>query len=223
MTTTMFKTDSQLRKDVIDEIESDWRFKAAELGVEVDQGIVTLTGTVSSYPKLIAAADIAAEVAGTKGVANELTVRTPGMTGPNDTELASAVRSALKWDIDVPDEKIEVIVRSGVVTLKGPVNYWYEKRSAGDRVVSIAGVSAINNHINVVPPLIADHDIRSAIEKSLARRIPLASPHIKVDVKEGAVTLLGNVQFYGDRLQAEKTAWTAEGVRTVVNKLIATW
>lgn len=48
MKTTVFKTDSQLRQDVIDEIERDWRFKAAELGVEVDQGVVTLTGTVSS-------------------------------------------------------------------------------------------------------------------------------------------------------------------------------
>jgi osmotically-inducible protein OsmY len=223
MKMTTFKTDSKLREEVIDEIERDWRFKAAELGVEVDQGVVTLTGTVSSYPKLVAAADIAAEIAGTKGVANELTVRTPGLTGPNDTELAGAVRTALKWDIEVPEERIDVIVRNGVVTLKGSVDYWYQKRTAGDRVVTLAGVSAINNHITIVPPAISDHDIRTNIEKAIERRIPLAAQHITVDVKDGLVTLSGNVQLYSDRLQAERTAWTTEGVRTVVNKLVATW
>jgi osmotically-inducible protein OsmY len=223
MKTLVFKTDSQLRKDVIDEIERDWRFKAAELGVEVDQGIVTLTGTVSSYPKLMAAADIAAEIAGTKGVANELTVRTPGLTGPNDTELAAAVRTALKWDVDVPEAKIDVIVRHGVVTLKGSVDYWYQKRAAGDRVVTLSGVSAIDNHITVVPPSISDHDIRANIERAVERRIPLAARHITISVKGGLVTLSGNVQFYSDRTLAEKAAWMTEGVRTVINKLVATW
>jgi osmotically-inducible protein OsmY len=223
MKTTMFKTDSQLRQDVIAEIERDWRFKAAELGVEVDQGIVTLTGTVSSYPKLVAAADIAAEIAGTKGVANELTVHTPGLTGPNDTELAATVRTTLKWDVDVPEERIEVIVRNGAVTLKGSVDYWYQKRAAGERVITLAGVSAINNHITVVPPSISDSDIRTNIEKAVQRRIPLAARHIKIEVKDGVVTLSGDVQFYGDRVHAEKAAWMTEGVRSVVNKLVATW
>jgi osmotically-inducible protein OsmY len=223
MKTAVFKSDSQLRQDVIDEIERDWRFKRAELGIEVDQGIVTLTGTVSSYPKLVAAADIAADIAGTKGVANELTVHAPDLALPNDSELAAAVRGALKWDVDVPDEKIEIIVRNGVVTLQGSVDYWYEKSSAADCVRNIAGVSAINNHIAVVPPLTSDHDIRTAIEKGIARRIPIAVRHVEVKVKDGRVTLTGNVQFYGDRRQAEKSAWTTEGVRSVDNKLIATW
>jgi osmotically-inducible protein OsmY len=223
MKTTTFKTDSQLRQDVIDEIERDWRFKAAELGVEVDQGVVTLTGTVSSYPKLVAAADIAAEIAGTKGVANELAVRAPGTPGQNDTDLAAAVRTALKWDVDVPEERIDVIVRHGAVTLKGSVDYWYQKRSAGDRVMSILGVSAINNHITVTPPLTSDHDIRAHIEKAIERRIPLAARHITIDVKDGIVTLSGSVQFYGDRALAEKAAWMTEGVRNVNNKLVATW
>ncbi len=223
MKTVVFKTDAQLRKDVMEEIERDWRFKPAELGVEVDQGIVTLTGTVSSYTKLMAAADIAAEIAGTKGVANELTVRLPGTAVPNDTQVASAVRNALKWEPDVPDEKIEVIVRNGAVTLKGNVDYWYQKKAAADSVSTITGVSAINNHITVVPPALGDRDVRDEIVKGVARRIPLSADRIKIDVKDGIVTLRGNVQFYGDRLQAEKAAWMTEGVRNVVNELVATW
>lgn len=223
MKTATFKTDAQLRQDVIDEIERDWRFKPAELGVEVDAGIVTLTGTVSSYPKLIAAADIAAEIAGTKGVANELRVRAPGTGLMNDAELASNVRKTLAWDVDVPDERVEVIVRNGAVTLKGNVSYWYQKRAAADAIAGLSGVAAVNNYISVVPRTLSDGDIRLGIEKAIERRLPLASPHIKVDVKDGSVTLTGNVQFYGDRLQAGKAAWMAEGVREVENKVVATW
>lgn len=223
MKTTISKTDAQLRQDVIDEIERDRRFKPAELGVEVDQGIVTLIGTVSSYTKVTAAADIAADIAGTKGVANELTVRATGSLFMGDTELAAAVRNALKWDADLPDEMIEVIVRHGVVTLKGSVDYWYQRRAAAVRVGTLAGVSAINNHIVVVAPVMADGDIRANIEKAIARRIPLAARHIKTEVKGGVVHLKGDVQFYSDRLQAEKAAWTTEGVRDVENELIPTW
>jgi len=223
MQTTVFKTDAQLRQDVIDEIERDWRFKAAEVGVEVDAGIVTLTGTVSSYTKLVDAADIAAEIAGTKGVANELTVRTPGIGLMNDTELAASVRNALKWDVDVPDERIEIIVRNGAVTLKGDVSYWYQKKAAADAIARLAGVAAMNNHIAVVPRTLSDDDIRLGIERAIERRLPLAARHIKVAVKNGSVTLTGSVQFYSDRLQAGKAAWMAEGVREVENKLVATW
>lgn len=223
MKKTVSKTDAQLRQDVIDEIERDRRFKPAELGVEVDQGIVTLIGTVSSYAKVTAAADIAADIAGTKGVANELTVRATDSLSMGDTELAAAIRSVLKWDADLPEEMIEVIVRHGVVTLRGSVDYWCQRRAAAVRVGTLAGVTAINNDIVVVPRAIADGDIRANIEKAMARRIPLAARHIRTEVEGGMVRLSGNVQFHSDRIQAEKAAWATEGVRDVENKLVPTW
>ena len=121
------------------------------------------------------------------------------------------------------DEMIEVIVRHGVVTLKGSVDYWYQRRTAAARVGTLAGVTAINNHIVVVPPMIADGDIRANIEQAMARRIPLAARHIKTEVKGGIVRLTGNVQYHSDRLQAGKAAWSTEGVREVENKLVPTW
>lgn len=223
MTTSIFKTDAQIRQDTLDELERDWRFKPAEIGVEVDQGVVTLTGTVSSYTKLLAAGDITADIAGVRGVANELTVRTPGMGLPNDAEIAGAVRNALKWDPDVPDEKIEVLVRNGAVTLKGTVDYWYQRKAACDTAMRISGVGALNDHITVTPPRLVDADVRDEIRKALKRRIPLASDNIGVHVSDGTVTLTGNVQFYSDRLQAERAAWMTEGVRNVVNSLSTTW
>jgi osmotically-inducible protein OsmY len=141
----------------------------------------------------------------------------------NDTELAASVRNALKWDIDVPDEKIEVIVRKGAVTLKGQVPYWYQKKAAADAIANLAGVATVDNHISVTPRTLSDAGIRLGIERAIERRLPLASRHIDVEVKNGMVTLTGSVQFYADRLQAGKAAWMAEGVRDVENRLVATW
>jgi hypothetical protein len=90
------KDDADLQADVLAEIARDPRFRPAEIGVEVDNGVVTLTGTVSSYPKLVAAANIAVEIAGVKGVANELTLEIASTFFRNDTELVSAIREALR-------------------------------------------------------------------------------------------------------------------------------
>lgn len=223
MTTSIFKTDAEIRQDTLAELERDWRFKPAEIGVEVDQGVVTLTGTVSSYTKLLAAGDIASEIGGVRGVANELTVHTPGIGTPTDTDLAGAVRNALKWDPEVPDEHIDVLVRGGTVTLKGNVDYWYQRKAACDSAMRIAGVSALNDHITVTPPQQSDGEIRDEIRKAIRRRAPLAADHVDVQVQDGTVTLTGKVQFYSDRLQAEKAAWMTEGVRNVVNTLETTW
>ena len=168
MKTTAIRSDEQLRKAVIDELERDPRFKGAEIGVEVDQGIVTLTGTVSTYSMVVAAADIAAQIEGTGGVANELTLLTSDLAHPSDTELASAVRQALERDVNTPDEKIEVIVRYGVITLKGMVDYWYQKICAAECATAIPGVSAIDDQISVVPVAGPDTDIGAAIDKSIA-------------------------------------------------------
>ena len=221
--TTLLKTDSQIRHDVLAEIERDWRFEPAELGVEVDHGVVTLVGTVSSYEKLLVAADIAAAIAGIKGVANKLTVKPRDLAPADDEQLAASIRAALETDPVVPDEKIELIVRDRVATLGGKVDYAYQRKAAADSVRRIYGVTAVHDNISVEPPRQTDADMRREIESALVRRIPAAAKRIRVDVKEGVVTLTGSVQFFTERLQAEKAAWMTEAVRNVVNNLTTTW
>lgn len=211
------KSDRQIQLDVIAEIERDWRFRPAEVGVEVDQGIVTLTGTVSSYLKLGEAADIAARVMGVKGVANDLTVKLTGAVH-DDTKIAQSVRSALVWDEVAPDDKIEAIVRNGVVTLKGTVDYWYQRKSAVDVVKRIAGVTGVNDHIVIAPPTRQDQDIFHEVRAALVRRLPME--HIDVTVDGGVVTLMGTVTSYVTRREAETVAWWTTGVKDVTNKII---
>ncbi len=220
---TLYKTDAQLQEDVQAELNRDWRFKPAEIGVEVDAGVVTLTGTVSSYTKLIAAGEVAAQIAGAKGVANDLTVRTPGTTIMSDTQIVEAVRNALLWNADAPEDKIEVIVRNGAVTLKGKVDYWYQRKAAADTAGHVTGVITVNDQIEIVPPKLADLDIKADIRKALMRRMPYAADTIHVEVAHGVVTLTGEVRSYSDRVQAANAVWAATGVKNVVNQLKATW
>jgi osmotically-inducible protein OsmY len=217
------KSDAQIRRDTLDELERHWRFKPAEIGVEVDDGVITLTGTVTSYAKLLAAADVASTIAGVKGVANELVVRVPGLGVPSDADIAAAVATALRVDPDVNEEAVEIVVRDGIVTLKGAVGYWYQRNAAEEGARRIAGVVSVKNAIRVIPPTRTDAELKDEIERSLQRRIPLAADRVKVTVSGGVVTLRGNVELYSDRVQAEKSAWMTEGVRNVINSLTTTW
>jgi osmotically-inducible protein OsmY len=210
-------SDHDLQLEVIAEIERDWRFAPAELGVEVDKGIVTLTGTVSSYLKVGEAAEIAARIPGVRGVANKLTVKLTGNLFTDDTKIAEAVRTALTWDSVVPEERIEIVVRNGVVTLTGMVEYWYQRKSAVDVVKRLSGVTNVNDHIIVAPQARSDEVLFSEIKASLTRRLPLED--IDVTVDHGTVTLMGTASSYRVRREAEDIAWWTIGVKNLTNRI----
>jgi osmotically-inducible protein OsmY len=216
LTQTRTKTDKQIQLDVLADIERDIRFKPAEIGVEVDRGVVTLTGTVSSYVKLGEAADIASMVPGVKDVANKLTVTLFGAPR-DDTAISHAVRSALEWDVTVPEEKIDTIVRSGVVTLKGTVDYWYQRKAAVDAVSHLLGVVSVNDHIVVAPSVRTDREIHDELKAALVRRFPFEEIDVAVD--KGDAILQGTVPTYRMYREAESLTWGTRGVKEVTNKL----
>lgn len=211
------KTDKEIQLDVLAEIARDLRFKPAELGVEVDAGVVTLVGTVTSYSKLAAAAEIAGDVPGVKDVANKLTVEIAPYAVRDDTRLAQAVRNALEWDTTVPEDRIDSVVRNGAVTLKGTVDFWYERQAASDTVHNLLGVKSVNNHIVIAPPARGDGAIRDEVKSALMRRFPLHG--LDVVVSRGVATLTGEVFSYRNRREAENIAWSTPGVKDVLNKI----
>ena len=215
----LHKTDRQLQLDVEAEINRDWRFKPAEIGVEVDAGVVTLTGTVSSYIKVGQAAELATKIAGVKDVANKLTVAGPYTV--DDTKIAKSVRNALELDYDVPEDRIDSIVRDGVVTLTGKVDDWTQREAARDAVAHLAGVRNVNNHIVVMPLTRTDQELFEEIRAALRRRLPFAD--IDVSVDKLIVTLMGKVGTYSTRTDAERVAWSTRGVKEVHNKLVVTF
>ena len=147
----MKKTDAQIHHDVLKELKWDSRVDQTEVGVQVASGVVTLTGTVTSWAKRVAAQEAAHRVMGVLDVANDITVKAPGGPAPTDTDIAQAVRRALEWDVFVPDDKITSTVTDGWVTLEGTVDSWSQRTDAERAIRNLAGVKFVVNKITVKP------------------------------------------------------------------------
>jgi osmotically-inducible protein OsmY len=152
----MRNTDAQVQQSVLRELQWDTRVDETEVGVEVDDGIVILTGTVGSWAKRLAAQEAAHRVSGVLDVANDLVVEVPGNRARTDTNIARAVRHALEWNVFVPDERIRSSVSNGWVTLEGDVDYWTQREDAENAIRHLDGVAGVSNRIAIEPP-VDDH------------------------------------------------------------------
>ena len=144
------KTDAQLRKDVMDEIEWEPSVVAAGVGVSAHNGVVTLSGTVATYAERCAVERAARRVGGVKGITEEIKVKLGGMSTKTDAEIAEAALSSFKWHVWVP-EGVQVTVSGGWVTLTGAVNWEYQRVAAKDAVCYMAGVKGVTNDITLKP------------------------------------------------------------------------
>jgi osmotically-inducible protein OsmY len=212
------RSDVDLQEDVLEELKWDSRVQPNEIGVAVKDGIVTLTGWVDSYLKKMAAEQAAHRVQGVKAVANDIEVRLPSSSERTDADLAAAVLNALRWDAFIPAGKIDVTVSKGWVTLKGEVDFQFERRDAERAVERLSGVKGVSNLITVKPRL-SPTDLKQKIEKALLRNAETDANHITVEVQGSKVILRGTVHAYAEKKAAEDTAWSAPGVTEVDNRI----
>ena len=216
------RTDEEIQSDVLEELKWDTRVRPNEIGVAVKDGIVTLTGWVDSYLKKMAAEEDAHRAPGVKAVVNDIEVRLPGSAERTDADLARAVLDALKWDASIPTDKIDVTVSHGWVTLKGDVDYYFQKRDA-ERVVSrLSGVRGVTNLLVVraLPSPPRSEDLKQQIEKALVRNAETDARRITVEVQGSKAILRGAVSSYAEKKAAEETAWSAPGVTEVDNHIV---
>ncbi len=213
------KIDAQIQYDVLSELRWDSRIDETDVGVTVHGGIVTLSGTVSSYPKKLAAKEAAHRVIGVRDVANELEVRVPGEGAPGDTEIAAAVRNALVWDTRVPHANIRSTVTDGIVTLEGIVDYTSQREDATRAIGSLAGVRGVINEIVVFQPIVAPHALRASIEAALERQVQREAKRIQLDIVDGKVTVTGAVRSRAEHDAVIGAAWGTRGVQLVVDQL----
>ena len=213
------RSDEEIQRDVLDELKWDARVRPNEIGVAVKDGVVTLTGWIDSYLKKIAAEEDAYHVPGVKAVVNDIEVRLPGSAQRSDPDLAKAVLDALKWDAGIPTDKIQVTVDHGWVTLKGEVEYYFQKRDAERAVERLSGVRGVTNLL-VVKSQPTPSDLKEQIEKALVRNAETDARRITVEVGGSKVILRGTVSSYAEKKAAEEVAWSAPGVTEVDNRII---
>jgi osmotically-inducible protein OsmY len=214
-------TDRDLQENVQKALDWEPSVEAAEIGVTVDNGVVALRGDVKTYAEKSAAERVALKVYGVKAIANDLNVRLRDGHMKTDTEIAQAVLAGLRWNTVVPDEKITVSVSDGWVTLKGNVEWEYQRNAAGDAVRYLLGVRGITNTISVTPHVTAP-DVKAKIEAALKRSAEVDARRINVAVTDGKVTLTGNVHSWFERNEARHAAWAAPGVKDVEDRIAVT-
>ena len=216
------KTDTELQRDVLAELKWEPSVSEKEIAIAVKDGVVTLNGFVDSYAQKYAAERAASAVAGVKAVAEDLQVKLPNMYERTDTELAHAVVNALKWDIQVPDDKITATVEKGWVDLKGEVEWQYQKTAAASALRNLTGIKGLTNLIRVKPKTASAYEVSNKIKDSLRRSAELDADRITVETKDGTVTLRGSVRSFAERKDAEAAAWRAPGVSQVEDNLAVT-
>jgi len=211
-------SNSTLRQDIIDELDFEPSIEAADIGVAVDAGVVTLSGHVPTYAQKVKVEDVVRLVKGVKAIAQEMEVRPFGTNKTADDEIAKRAVNTISWNTSVPAGAVQIRVQEGWVKLTGKVDWQYQKTAAEDAIRHLSGVIGVTNHIDIKPRP-STYDIKQRIEDALKRNAEIEAEEIKVNVLDnGAVRLEGRVNAWSERRAAERAAWSAAGVRTVEDR-----
>lgn len=212
------KSDTELLRDVSEELKWDPRIIDDEIGISVRSGVVTLTGSVPTFAQKLAAVEAVERVAGVRAVAQELSVKVHESARQSDTDLAHQILNTLAWDIEVPHEKIKARVEDGWVTLEGEVD-WQFQRNAAERVVRyLIGVKGVSNLLKIKASA-SRYDVAQHIKDALRRSADADSKRIQVDANGSTVTLTGTVRSWSEKADAERAAWSTSGVTAVDDRI----
>lgn len=209
--------DKQLRQAVIDQLNFEPGVDAADVGVTADAGVITLAGHVPNYAQKIAAERATWRVKGVRAIVQNIEVRYTSIPSSDD-EIAKRALSSLQWDATLPGN-LRVTVHNGWITLEGQVQWQYQRENAGKDVRNLLGVVGVTNSITL-KPVARVSAVKERIEEALKRNAEVEAKQINVDIEGGdTVTLDGKVDTWSERMAVQHAAWSAPGVKSVIDHL----
>ncbi len=215
------RPDSDIKRDVEDELKWDPNVHADDVAVAVKDGVVTLTGFVTSYAQKFAAERVARRVIGVVGLADDLEVRLPGVDQRPDPDIARDVVAELRVWLPSSHDNIKAVVKDGWVTLEGEVEWNYQRQYAERAIRWIKGVKGVNNLIRLKPKAApAPAEVKHRIEEAFRRSALIDANRVTVEANGGEVILKGTVRSWAERQEAERAAWAAPGVTRVDNRIV---
>ena len=212
------KTDAQIQQDVMAELQWEPSIDAAQIGVEVKDGVVTLAGHVGSYAEKWEAERAAQRVSGVRAMAIEMDVTLSGSSKRNDADIARSAENVLEWTTYLTKDRVKVMVENGWITLSGEVDWEYQRRSAETAVRYLLGVVGVSNQI-AINTKASPSAVKSDIEAALQRRAAADAQDIVFDILGSEVTLSGTVRNWSERELARNSAWGTPGVHSVIDNL----
>jgi osmotically-inducible protein OsmY len=213
------KSDSEIERDVRDELKWDPDLDASDIAVSVKDGVVTLAGFTKSYTDRLEAELAAKRVAGVRAVANDIEVRLPAIDQRPDPDIARDAVSALKAELPISHDRIKVIVKDGWVTLEGAVEWQYQKTTAENAVRKVKGVKGVTNVVTVKPK-VQPSELQHKIMEAFKRNAEVDANRITVEANGSEVILKGTVRSWIEREEAERVAWSAPGVTKVEDRIV---
>jgi osmotically-inducible protein OsmY len=213
------KSDSEIERDVKEELKWDPDLCADDIAISVKNGVVTLAGFTPSYTDRLEAEKAAKRVAGVHAVANDIEVRLPAIDQRPDPEIARDAVAALKAELPISHDRIKVIVKDGWITLEGAVEWQYQKTTADSAVRKVKGVKGVTNVITVKPK-VQPSDLKRKIQEAFKRSAEVDADRITVEANGSEVILKGTVRSWIEREEAERVAWSAPGVSKVEDRIV---
>jgi osmotically-inducible protein OsmY len=212
------KADAQVQQDVMAELRWEPSINAAQIGVEVRDGVLTLSGVVNSFAEKWDAERVAQRVFGVNALAVAIEVQLPGDSQRSDADIARAAVYALEWTSYLPANCVSVMVDGGWITLSGEVDFDFQRQAAARSVRYLQGVKGVSDQV-VLRTGVSLTAVKAEIEAALKRRAKSEARQIEVDVKGSTVTLSGEVDSWAERQLAMEAAWGTAGVRSVFDNM----
>ncbi|WP_417940862.1 BON domain-containing protein [Flavobacterium sp. RS13.1] len=215
----MKKSNDVLRKEVMEAIKWEPILNSNDIDVRVNDGIVTLGGTVDNYTQKKEAEQVVKSVSGVKAVVDDIKVDLYFSGIKSDTDIAALVIKALHENWAVPDHRLKVTVENGWVTLEGILHWNFQRKEADNAIRYLEGVRGVIDKIKIEAEIKNELE-KEFVEKALRRSWLLDIDNIRVRVDNKTIILSGIVSSLFQKEAAERIAWNTPGVWHVDNELL---